>query len=198
MIVGLLLAAGGARRFGSQKLLARVNGEPLVRSAAATLAAATETLVVVVGSEAAAVRDALAGVDARIVPNDQWTLGLASSLRAGVAALDARATAVLIALGDQPMLDPRVIDAVLHQWRSTGRAIVAPRYRGEQGHPVLFARSVFGELAGLAGDHGAKGVIDRDPARVAHVDVDAPMPRDVDTVDDAAALDGGAPRWRQR
>src|SRR6185437_6898265 len=93
---------------------ARVNGEPLVRRAAATLAAATDTLIVVVGSEAAAVRDALAGVDARIVPNDQWTLGLAGSVRAGIAALDARATAVLIALGDQPTLDPRVMETVLH------------------------------------------------------------------------------------
>ena len=188
MIAGLLLAAGGARRFGSQKLVAPIDGEPLVRHAARALTSAAEALIVVVGSEATAVREALAGLDAFIVVNDDWASGLASSVRAGIAALDGRVTAVLITLGDQPALEPRVIDAVVREWRSTGRAIVAPRYRGAQGHPVLFARSVFGELSALAGDRGAKAVIERDPARVAYVDIDAPMPRDVDTVHDLGTV----------
>jgi molybdenum cofactor cytidylyltransferase len=188
VIAGLLLAAGGASRFGSQKLIAPVDGEPLVRRAARVLSPATESLVVVVGSHAAAVRDALAGLDALVVLNDDWASGLASSVRAGIAALDRRATAVLIALGDQPALEQGVVDAVVREWRSTGCAIIAPRYRGVQGHPVLFARSVFDELWALAGDRGAKAVIERDPARVAYLDIDAPMPRDVDTVHDLGTV----------
>ena len=188
MIVGLLLAAGGARRFGSQKLIAPVNGEPLARRAAATLGAATDALVVVVGHEGERVRAALDGLDAQLVMNDEWADGLAASVRAGVAALEARATAVVIALGDQPELDRAVIDAVIARWRQSGLPIVAARYRGAQGHPVLFGRPIFRELAALSGDRGAKSVIERDAARVAYVDVDAPMPRDVDRPADLARL----------
>lgn len=187
MIAGLLLAAGGARRFGSQKLVALVNGEPVVRRAATALASATETLVVVVGSDAQRVRDALAGVGARIVVSDDWASGLASSLRAGIASLDPTVAAVIVALGDQPSIDGAVVDNVIGAWRARGRPIVAARYRGEQGHPVLFAREVFGELAQLSGDRGAKAVIGLDPRRVTYVDVDAPMPRDIDTPEDLAA-----------
>ena len=82
-----------------------------------------------------------------------------------------------------------MIDAVIARWRESESAIVAARYRGAQGHPVLFARSTFAELAALTGDRGAKAVIERDPSRVSYVDVDVPTPRDVDTLDDAAALE---------
>ena len=192
MIVGLLLAAGGARRFGSQKLVARVNGEPLVRSAAATLAAATDALVVVVGCEAEQVSAAVADLATRIVTNEGWSEGLAASVRAGIATLGPAVEAIVIAVGDQPGLDRAVVEAVAARWRESGAAIVAARYRGVQGHPVLFARSMFGELFELSGDRGAKPVIERDSARVAYVDVDAPMPLDVDTVEDAEALGGDA------
>lgn len=188
MIVGLLLAAGGARRFGSQKLVASLDGEPIVRRAAATLASATGGLAVVVGNEASRVRAALRGLDPQIIVNEDWASGLATSIVAGIAALGPSAEAAVIALGDQPGLDARVVRAVIDEWRSSGRHIVAPRYRGAQGHPVLFARAAFGELSALEGDRGARPVIERDPSRVSHVDVDAAVPRDVDTLADLAAL----------
>ena len=188
MIAGLLLAAGGARRFGSQKLIARLGDESVVHRAAVALAGATDTLIVVVGSDAEAVRAELGDLDARVVVNDDWQSGLASSLLAGVAAVDTNANAILVALGDQPGLDPRVVRAVIDRWKAGDCAIVAARYRGEQGHPVLFARSVFSELATLTGDRGAKPVIERDALRAAFVDIDAPAPRDVDTRDDLDAL----------
>lgn len=193
MIAGLLLAAGGARRFGSQKLLARIGDDSVVHRAATTLCRATDALFVVVGSHGGAVRAELADLNAHVVVNDDWASGLASSLRTGVASVGDDADAILIALGDQPMLDPLVLRAVIDRWKTGDCAIVAARYRGEQGHPVLFARSVFTELAALAGDHGAKPVIERDPSRVAFVDVDALAPRDVDTRDDLEALNRADP-----
>jgi molybdenum cofactor cytidylyltransferase len=188
VIAGLLLAAGGGRRFGSQKLLALMDGEPIVRRAALVLGSATDMMTAVVGSEARRVSEALAGVSARIVVNDDWAAGLASSLRAGAASLDPSVAAVVVALGDQPTIDRSVVDRVIAEWRARGRPIVAARYRGEQGHPVLFARAVFGELAELSGDRGAKAVVGRDPGRLAYVEVDAPMPRDIDTRDDLGML----------
>jgi CTP:molybdopterin cytidylyltransferase MocA len=190
VIVGLLLAAGGARRYGSQKLVARVGATPIVRHAADALRSAVDELVVVVGSDAPLVRRAFAGLDARCVENSEWAGGLSTSLRAGISAVRAEADAVVIALGDQPGLDPSLVRAVVAKWRSSGAPIVAARYRGERGHPVLLGRAVFDEVRDVSGDVGARVLMDRDPARVAYVDVNEAAPRDVDVPTDIEAPNG--------
>ncbi|HSQ31583.1 MAG TPA: nucleotidyltransferase family protein [Gemmatimonadaceae bacterium] len=181
MIAGLLLAAGGARRFGSQKLVAKVGGVPIVRRAAEALASGVDELVVVTGSDGVVVRDALAGLNLRCVENAEWAAGLSTSLRAGILALDGEASAAVIALGDQPGLDPELVRTVTDTWRATGKPIVAVRYHGARGHPVLLDRAVFGEASEVRGDMGARMLIERDATRVAYVDVEADAPRDVDT-----------------
>ncbi|MEO7086411.1 MAG: nucleotidyltransferase family protein [Gemmatimonadaceae bacterium] len=184
MIVGLLLAAGGARRFGSQKLIHPFDGRPLVRHAAEVLAAATGALVVVVGNGANAVSASLEGLGARIVENPHWSDGLSTSLRAGIAALPSDAEAAIVCLGDQPRVSGDVIRRVIETWRATRLPIVSARYRGTRGHPVLFDAAVFSELGGLSGDAGARMLIERDATRVGYVDVDAAVPGDVDSPDD--------------
>ena len=181
MIAGLLLAVGGARRFGSQKLVAEVGGVPIVRRAAEALASGVDQLVVVTGSDGALVRGALSGLNARYINNTEWAAGLSTSLRAGILAVKREASAVVIALGDQPGLDPTLVRTAIATWRATGKPIVATRYRGARGHPVLLDRQVFGEASEVRGDVGARMLIDGDPTRVAYVDVEADAPRDVDT-----------------
>ncbi len=188
MIAGVLLAAGGARRFGAQKLVAPLHGKPVVRHAAQTLSGVTDACIVVVGSAADEVRTALASLDLSIVENAHWIDGLGGSLARGIAALGDDAEAAVIAMGDQPSIDPGVIQAVIACWRETGKPIVSARYRGIGGHPVLFARALFPALCELHGDAGARLLIERSARSVAYVDVDAPMPRDVDTPDDLRAL----------
>lgn len=189
MIVGLLLAAGGAHRFGSQKLVAPLDGVPLVRHAANTLRNTTDRVIAVVGDHAAEVRAALDDMGIDIVANPQWATGLASSLHCGVTSLPDAVSAIVVALGDQPYLDERIVGEVIARWRSSTCPIVAARYGGVQGHPVLFDRSVFAELTTLRGDVGAKSLIERSPQRTRYVDVDGPAPRDVDTEWDLEELD---------
>lgn len=191
MIVGVLLAAGGARRFGSQKLVALLDGVPLVRRAADTLLAETEDVIAVVGNERALVRDALSGANARIVENALWAEGMATSLKCGIAAVPASAECLLVALGDQPGIDPDVIRAVIARWRETKHPIVVARYADGRGHPVLFARELFGELLMLEGDQGARSLIERSADRVTFVDVSGESPRDVDTIEDLSGLSRG-------
>jgi CTP:molybdopterin cytidylyltransferase MocA len=188
VIVGLLLAAGGARRFGSQKLVASFRGVPVVRHAAEALRSATDDLVVVVGSEGDAVRRALREVNAHVVENADWSLGLATSIRSGVDALNDDAEAVVVAVGDQPQLDPAVVRAVIERWRQSGKSIVSASYRGARAHPVLFARPMFGTLRHLQGDAGARLLIERRGDDVSYVEIDAPVPPDVDTPEDLAGL----------
>jgi molybdenum cofactor cytidylyltransferase len=188
VIAGVLLAAGGATRFGSQKLVATLDGTPIVQLAARALAAATDISIIVVGNESTSVRAALGATEARIVENPDWAQGLATSLRCGIAAVPSEVAAAIVSLGDQPGLDAAVARSLVARWRDTQSPIVTARYRGVRGHPVLFDRSMFGEIAALRGDAGAKLLIEQSPDRVAYVDIDSDVPRDVDTKEDLASL----------
>src|SRR3712207_4165472 len=101
MITGIVLAAGRSRRFGSQKLLASVGGVPLARrSVESLLTSSLDEVVVVVGSDAAAVGASLAGLPVRVVVNEAYADGMSTSLRAGLDGLSPTCEAVLVALAD--------------------------------------------------------------------------------------------------
>jgi molybdenum cofactor cytidylyltransferase len=173
---------------GRQKLLLPLRGTPIVRWSVAALRPHVDEVVVVTGHEGDRVRAALDGVPVRFAENPAPEAGQGSSIAVGVRALSPGTAAVIVALGDQPDPPADVVPALLAAWRRTGRAIVAPVYRGVQGTPVLFATEVFAELAALTGDMGARGVVGARPERVARVAFDTPMPADVDTPEDFARL----------
>jgi molybdenum cofactor cytidylyltransferase len=192
LIAALVLAAGLARRMGGrQKLLLPLEGKPVVRWSVEGVLEHVEDVVVVTGRDDAAVREALAGLPLRFVVTPRPEAGQGSSIAVGAAALPAAAAAALVALGDQPHVPSGVIPALLAARAHTGKAIVAPVYRGTRGTPVLFAAEVFPELAALAGDAGARAVVDARAERVATVEIDAPVPADVDTPEDLARLGAG-------
>ncbi len=188
MIAGIVLAAGLARRMGRQKLLLPLQGKPVVRWAVERIAPHAGDVVVVTGQDDAAIREALAGLAVRFAVNPSPQSGQGSSIAVGVAALKPWTRAALIALGDQPRVPDAVVPALLAALERTGKAVVAPVYRGTQGTPVLFAAEVFAELRGLTGDAGARAVVDARPERVERVSFDVAMPPDVDTPEDFAKL----------
>jgi molybdenum cofactor cytidylyltransferase len=194
MIVGLVLAAGLGGRFGGGKLVAPFAGEALVRwPVRALLSGGVDEVHVVVWPEGEPVPAALEGLPARVRRHAGAAGGMGSSLAAGVVSLGSGTSAVLVALGDQPTIAPSVVAALVARWRqadATGRAaIVVPVYRGERGHPVLFDAAVLPELRALEGDVGARGVVARDPSRVALLAIDLPAPPDVDTPEALDALE---------
>lgn len=189
MLAAVVLAAGGASRFGGPKMIAIAAGKPVVRwTVERALASRVERVLVVVGEEGGAVREALAGLPVRFVESPCWRDGLSASLRAGIAALGAEASGAVILLGDQPTVTPRIVDALIAAHEARGRAVVAPAYLGERGNPVLFAAAIFPELLATTGDRGARDVIARDARRVELVEIGVPAPRDVDTAEDLAAV----------
>jgi molybdenum cofactor cytidylyltransferase len=189
VIAAIVLAAGASTRMRRQKLLLPMgDGRPLVRLAVEqVLAAGVDDAVVVLGREAEAVALALAGLPVRTVVNPRFAEGQATSLRAGLDALRPGTEAAVIALGDQPLPDPSIIRRLVATFRASGRPVVVPVYRDGRGNPVLFAVALFDELRAVTGDRGGRGVIARDPTRVAEVPVDAPMPADIDTPEDYEA-----------
>src|SRR5258705_99813 len=131
------------RRMGRQKLLLELQGKAVVRWAVEGVLPHVGDLIVVTGHEDAAVRAALAGLAVRFVVNPRPEAGQGTSIATGASALAPGTVAALVVLGDQPRLPPDVIPTLLRERERTGRAIVAPVYRGTQGTPVLFAADVF-------------------------------------------------------
>ncbi len=160
-IAGLLLAAGGGRRYGMPKALARVDGRSMPELALETLRnGGADPIIAVIGAAAADVRATVTWGDATVVENEQWETGMGSSLRAGLAALDEQdADAALILLVDTPGITAAAIERVADAARAgdARRALLAASYAGRQGHPVLIGREHWaGVAAGAIGDTGAK------------------------------------------
>jgi molybdenum cofactor cytidylyltransferase len=120
---------------------------------------------------------------------------MSSSLRAGVAEaarLWPDSAGMVVALGDQPLGGSGILEQLVATFGSrpqgSTKAIVAPRFRGVLGNPVMFARELLPELLAVTGDNGGRSVVVRDASRVAYVDFDRDAPPDVDTVDDLGAF----------
>ena len=173
---------------GGGKLVLVLGGKPIVRWSVEALLPHVDDLVVVTGAGGTDVRAALAGLAVRFVENQHPEAGQGTSIAVGAAALRQGTEAVIIALGDQPRVPADVVPALLAAWRRTGKSIVAPMYQGVHGTPVLFAADVFGELAALDGDAGARGVVAARRERVARVAFEHEMPADVDTPEDFTRL----------
>jgi molybdenum cofactor cytidylyltransferase len=192
-IAAVVLAAGRASRMGSNKLIAELDGEPIVRrTVRAVLGSRARPVIVVTGHEAEAVRAALAGLDVRLVHNPDFADGMSTSLRVGVAAAGA-VGAALICLGDMPRLEARHLDAVIDAYR-TGDPdeIIVPTCDRKRGNPVLWPHSYFAEIAELSGDVGARALIDRHAEQVRLLAIDDPaILVDVDTPAALAELRGG-------
>jgi molybdenum cofactor cytidylyltransferase len=156
MIAGLILAAGGGVRFGSEpKLLAELDGRPLVAHAIAAQCAVPELerVVVVLGAHASALLGAVEFGRAEAVVCDAWEDGQASSLRHGLSAL-AGADKVLVTLGDEPLISSGVIARMVAE-PPGARAT----YGGRPGHPVVLGPDQIAAIERLTGDQGARGVL---------------------------------------
>jgi len=196
-IAALVLAAGQSRRMGpDNKLLAEVDGKPMVvRAVEAVLASQAEAVIVVTGHERDRVEAALAGLDLRSVHNPDYAQGLSTSLHRGLAALPAGTDGVVVALGDMPRVEATAIDRLIAAFNPLeGRAICVPTWDGKRGNPVLFARRFLAEMQEIAGDIGARHLIGEYPDLVAEVAMDEieaghGVLLDVDTPEALAAID---------
>ena len=189
-IAGVVLAAGRASRMGSNKLIAELDGEPIVRrTVRAVLASRARPVVVVTGHEADAVQRALIGLDVRFVHNPAFADGMSTSLRVGIAAAGP-VDAALICLGDMPRLEAHHFDSLIDGFRAGDPdEILVPTYDRKRGNPVLWPHRYFAEIGTLTGDVGARALLDRHAEHVRLIATDdAAILIDVDTPDALAEL----------
>jgi CTP:molybdopterin cytidylyltransferase MocA len=162
-VAGIVLAAGASTRMGRPKMLLPMGGGTLLSGVAgALLGGGLARVVVVLGCEADAVRRG-AGLPEdprlRVVVNDDWPSGMASSLRRGLEGCG-DAAAALVALGDQAGIMAERVKRIVGAWRPDV-SLVVPVSGGRAGHPVLFGRALWDELRALSGDVGGRDVVKR-------------------------------------
>ncbi|HVZ56746.1 MAG TPA: nucleotidyltransferase family protein [Chitinophagaceae bacterium] len=159
----VILAAGASRRMGHPKQLVKCWGETLLnRCLRIAREAGLDKGVLVLGAQAARIRDSLPADVFPVLENADWAEGMASSIRCGLRGLLARydqLDAVILLVSDQPFLEPGLLRDMVRVYRETGKKIVYCRYEVGQGVPVLFDRSLFDQLDRLQGDTGARPLI---------------------------------------
>jgi molybdenum cofactor cytidylyltransferase len=207
----VVLAAGGASRYGELKQLLPWGDVPLVTHVTGQALACPDVTCVAVtlGAGAEGVHAALTGAaltraapgaaDVLQAPVPDWQAGQSRSVRAGLDALR-RAVAplggVLFLLADQPGVSPILLATLIHHHRETLAPIVAPRYQGQRGNPVLFDRVTFAEFARLEGDIGARPILQAYAGQIAWVDwPTAEIIEDIDTPADYAQHSAGRAAW---
>jgi CTP:molybdopterin cytidylyltransferase MocA len=176
---GLILAAGAGTRFGHEpKLLAELDGRPLLQYAvrAQCGVAELERVVVVLGYHAEELRNQVDFQRAEIVVCDRWRDGQAASLRRGLEELR-EASKVIVTLGDEPLISSEVVRRFVPE-PPGARAV----YNGRPGHPVVLGPDHIERLMSLSGDRGARELLG-DGAEI-ELGRDGDVGRDVDTTDD--------------
>ena len=197
-VAAVVLAAGAGSRFGGGKLLASLDGRPVLQHVLDRVAdAGLGDVVVVLGDDASAIEEAIDWRRERRVRNPDPGRGLSSSVRIGIDALGEGVDGALIVLGDQPMVSVETIRALLDAAPDGARPIVVPVYAGDGGrNPVLVGRDAFALIGEVTGDRGLGPVIAAHPELVQEVPVDVPSNPDIDTrVDLVAALEAS---WAAR
>ncbi len=162
-----MLAAGRSSRFraaggsAETKLVETLGDKPIVRMAAeAALASRARPVIVVTGHARSPVEAALAGLDVEWAYNPEYSSGLASSLRVGLAAMPVDVAGALVLLGDMPWIEAGLINAMINAFLAHERALAAaPTRGGRRGNPVLLGRGLFAAGMRLEGDEGARRLI---------------------------------------
>ena len=189
-ISGLILGAGASTRLGPPKQLLPYRGTTMLGwvVAQAEEASGLDEVIVVLGRAADEISERVNFGTVQVVENLVFGEGCSSSYRAGLAAIDSNSEAIMIILGDQPGITPETIDTLADEWRGTEAPIALCSYDGRKGHPMIFAQSMFDQLATLHGDKAAWKLVDANAGRVHEVALNVPFPDDINTIADFERL----------
>ena len=194
----IILAAGKSTRRGKAKQLLRLGENTVLgQTIESVRRAPVDEIVLILGSSAEAIRRQLPAAlldGLKIVVNPNYEQGMASSLRAGLSALDPQVDATFIVLADQPFVRPETLDQLAAHYRRTKAQIVIPSYKGVRGNPVLLDRSVFAEVMALEGDIGCRAIFGSHTEQTAKLEVeDEGILLDIDNQEDYERFREGSP-----
>lgn len=172
-VTAVVLAAGESSRMGRNKLLLPWRDTTVLGQTLANMKASAVTDILVVTGHERQKAAAIAGdLAVRALHNDSYAKGMLTSAQAAVRHLPAATEAALVVLGDQPMVGPAIIDALLQAYAGSPRGLIAPVYRGRRGNPVLIDRRYFAELLALPPEAAPRALLQRHAGDIHYVEFD--------------------------
>jgi molybdenum cofactor cytidylyltransferase len=192
MISAILLAAGQSKRMGELKQLMPFGQSTIVGQAVDNLLnSAVDEVIVVVGYMAEDVTKAIDAKPVKLVINPDYEHGMSTSIIAGLKSVHSKTQGVVLALGDQPLVNSQTINRLIEEFYNHDKGIAVPTYQGRRGHPIIFAITYKEQLLRLSGDVGGRQIIEDHPEDVLEVAVDSEsIIADFDTTDDYQAYVG--------
>ena len=191
MIAAVILSAGESSRMGRPKALLPIGSQTFIEKIVGALRqAGLENIIVILGHDAEAMGQKITHLPVTILVNPDYRKGQLSSLRVAIRHLVANdgCSGLLVHLVDHPYIDAALVNLLIERFEDSGKLIAVPRFHGKRGHPVIFARSLFGELLNAPEDQGAKAVVN------AHRDETL----EIETEDEGITLDIDTPElYRQ-
>jgi molybdenum cofactor cytidylyltransferase len=175
MIVGVLLAAGESRRMGALKQLLPYRDKSLVEHCVDNLLASKlDEVIVVTGHRDSEVRAAIGSRPVKIVHNAHYQQGMASSIKRGIDEVSDTARACVIALVDQPRIEPETIDRLIETYQRDASLVVIPSYRQKSGHPILIDLTLREEILAMDPEVGLRQVVQAHREGISRVEVSSP------------------------
>jgi len=160
MINAIILAAGESRRMGKLKPLLRFKDKTFLDEIISVLKLSdVDRITVVLGAEAQTIKKSVDLSGTNIVVNKEYQKGQLSSLIAGIEDVPEETEAILVCLVDTPFINREVVNQIISKFRETNNPIIVPVFNKERGHPTLFSRALFDELANAPQAQGARHVI---------------------------------------
>jgi molybdenum cofactor cytidylyltransferase len=188
MVVGVVLSAGESSRMGRPKALLPIEGQTfLERIVAALKKTQVGKIIVVLGHDAENMTREIKHLPVEVLINSDYQLGQLSSLQTAVRHLqsDEHCDGMLVHLVDHPYIDGKLVDLMIQRFYESTKLIVVPRYQGKRGHPVIFSRSLFGELLDAPIEQGAKAVVNAHAKETLEIAAgDEGVTIDIDTPDE--------------
>ena len=173
MISAILLAAGQSKRMdGENKLTKKIRGIPLIKhSVKNILASSVDELIVVLGYQKEIIEKLIDKNDKiKFVFNNNFESGMASSIKIGLNNLSEKTEAFFICLGDMPMINQDVYNQLIRS--RNNKEIIVPTYKGQQGNPILFSKSMKSIIISIEGDIGAKKILEQNKDKILKVKID--------------------------
>ncbi len=192
MVSAILLAAGQSKRMGKLKQLMPFGQSTIVEQAVDNLLGSTvDEVIVVVGYKAEDVINAIAAKPVKVAINPDYEHGMSTSIMAGLNLVHSGVQGVMLALGDQPLVDSQTINRLIEEFYNHDKGIAVPTYQGRRGHPIIFAIRYKKQLLKLSGDVGGRQIIKEHPDDVLEIAVNSEnVIADFDTTGDYQAYVG--------
>ena len=186
IIASVILAAGESRRMGEPKMVLPFGNSTIIGTVTGNaLNSVSAHVRVVLGAEADAVRKSIAGLKAEQVVNRDYRDGMLSSVQAGLRSLPEATTAVMILLGDQPMIPVEIMDRMIERYKQSEKDILIASVDGKRGHPMIFSARYIPEILAYGPENTLRNLTANHPGEVEELETGKPeILRDIDTPQD--------------